>query len=256
MKALRRILLGGSAAVFLLFEAAMFYIIHIARADTFYNPHYLSIIGAAAFALVTLIIEMICAEAEGRTALEVLINPREGNLIRIAMLFTLVADYYMVGAEEIDNLKGVTVFLGTQLFIMLHILVNDRSARGRAANIICRILISAVAVAIGYAVLGDGMDRMALTSVIYYANLCTNAIFAHRSGRGGGMLTLGLILFALCDINVGIAGLESIYSDGFREGSLLYWIANTDIDLIWLFYIPSQTLIPLSILLFRKKKEL
>ncbi len=255
MKALRRILLGGSTAVFLLFEAAMFYIIHISRADTFFDARYLSIIGAAAFAIVTLVFEMICAVADGLCASDILFDLRGGNLIRIAMLFTLVADYYMVGAAEVDNLKGVTVFLGTQLFIMLHILANDRSAGGRAANIICRILISAVAVAIGYAVLGDGMDRMALTSVIYYANLCTNALFAHRSGRGGGMLTLGLILFALCDINVGIAGLKEIYSDGFKEGSLLYWIANADIDLIWLFYIPSQTLIPLSILLFNKRAE-
>ena len=51
MKALRRILLGGSAAVFLLFEAAMFYIIHISRVDTFFDARYLSIIGAAAFAV-------------------------------------------------------------------------------------------------------------------------------------------------------------------------------------------------------------
>ena len=130
----------------------MFYIIHITRADTFYNPRYLSIIGAAAFAIVTLIIEMICAEAEGRTALYILLNPREGNLIRIAMLFTLVADYYMVGAAEVDNLKGVTVFLGTQLFIMLHILVNDKSCAGRTANLLTRALITALAVAIGFAV--------------------------------------------------------------------------------------------------------
>ena len=255
MKALRRILLGTSAALFILFEAAMFYIIHISRADTFFNARYLSIIGAAAFAIVTLIFEMICAEADDLYATDILFNPRGGNLIRIAMLFTLVADYYMVGADEVDNLKGVTVFLGTQLFIMLHILVNDKSRAGRTANILSRVLITALTVAIGYAVLGEGMDRMALISVIYYANLCANAIFAHRSGRGGGMLTVGLILFALCDINVGIAGLESIYSDGFREGSLLYWITNTDIDLIWLFYIPSQTLIPLSILLFNKNAE-
>lgn len=171
------------------------------------------------------------------------------------MIFTLVADYYMVVADEIDNLTGITVFLGTQLFIFLHILVNDASIKGRTANIVCRILLTAVAILIAHLILGNDADKMAIISVIYYANLCVNAIFAHRIKRGGILLTVGLILFALCDINVGLTGLSSIYTDELSEGSLLYRLTNTNVDLIWLFYIPSQTLIPLTLLTSSKNNE-
>ena len=169
------------------------------------------------------------------------------------MIFTLVADYFMVAISEADNMTGITVFTGTQFFIFLHIFVNDKNAKSRIANVIIRITLSiALVLAVKY-ILGDSSDMMAIISVIYYANLCTNAIFDHRIGRGGIMLTIGLILFALCDINVGLSGLESIYEGGFPEGSLLYMIMNANVDLIWIFYIPSQTLIPLTLTVSKRK---
>ena len=102
---------------------------------------------------------------------------------------------------------------------------------------------------VGYAILDGNPDLLSSVSMIYYANLLANALFAHRSGRGGVLLTIGLILFALCDVNVGLSALDSIYVGGFPEGTLLYDIINSDIEFIWIFYIPSQTLIPMTMLL-------
>ena len=104
----------------------------------------------------------------------------------------------------------------------------------------------AILLSLGFLVLGKGTDALAIASLIYYANLCTNALFAHRSGRGGIMLTIGLVLFGLCDINVGLSALNDMYMGGFPEGSLLYNLMHTEADLIWIFYIPSQTRIPLT----------
>ena len=250
----RNCLLGTAAITFTVFEGLTFYLIHIADYDIDLNLHYISVVAAAIFSWLTLLIELMTARSENERICNKLFSTADGNLIRIAMLFTLVADYFLVGKSETDNLAGVTVFLGTQFFIFLHIFVNDESPCGRIANVAFRLLLSAGLILTAYLILGGEADRLAIISVIYYANLCSNAIFAHRIYRGGIILTVGLILFALCDINVGLSALDSIYVGGFPKGSLLYNLMHTDVDLIWLFYIPSQTLIPLT-LLFNNKKD-
>lgn len=250
----RKYLLGAAAIIFIAFEGVMFYLIHIARVSLDFNLRYACIIAATVFSWLTLLIELATAKEENEEITEILFNATDGNLIRIAMIFTLVADYFMVAKSVADNLLGVTIFLGTQAFIFLHIFLNDPSRKSRTANLIIRLVLTAGLILTAYLILGESADRMAITSVIYYANLCTNAIFAHRIGRGGIILTAGLVLFALCDINVGLSALNSVYG-GFPKGSFLYNLMNSDINLIWLFYIPSQTLIPLT-LIFQGNRKL
>jgi hypothetical protein len=251
----RNLLFGITAAIFLAFECWAFYFIHIERASTGYDLHYACIIAAAIFSIVTMIIEIMTANENSQTKAEIFLNKSNGNMIRIAMMFTLVADYFLVALTEVKQLHGVIFFLGTQLFIFLHILANDIDIKWRRANIFTRLTLMAILLALGFLVLGKDTDALAIASLIYYANLCTNAIFAHRSGRGGIILTLGLILFGLCDVNVGLSVLDDMYVGGFAEGTLLYKLVHTDVDIIWVFYIPSQTLIPLSILLCDKKRQ-
>ncbi len=249
----RRFILWIASTIFVAIEGYFFYLIHIADANTDLNLHYLCIITAATYSWLTLLIELFTARENSESPLKILFSKTEGNLIRIAMLFTLVADYYLVGMTEPDNFKGVAVFLGTQLFIFLHIFANDQSSKTRLVNVLIRFLLTIVVISVAYLILGDMIDPLAIITLIYFINLCINAIFAHRIGRGGIVLTVGLILFALCDVNVGLAGIEEMYITEISEDSLLYNLIHTDVDLIWLFYIPSQTLIPLT-LLFTKKK--
>ncbi len=244
----RKIILWSVASVFIIFEAVLFCLIHFVRPDTDFNMRYASIVGAVVFSWLTLGIELILAKVEKRDIKDILFSKTNGNLIRIAMLFTLVADFFMVALDKVNNLAGVTVFLGTQLFICLHIIYNEKNKKVNTIQIIIRYVLSLILICVVGVILGKSTDLMSIISTVYYANLCINAAFAHRSGKGGIMLTIGLVLFALCDINVGLAGLDSIYG-GSPEGSLLYNLLNADIDLIWVFYIPSQTLIPLTLLL-------
>lgn len=246
---IRKILSAITVIPFLAFEGLMFYLIHFGEHSPDFDPYYASIIAAASFAILIFLIRVITARAENRRLRDVVFNAKNGNLILIAMIFTLVADYYLVAIPDDMELRGVTVFLGTQLFIFLHIMANDGDTRWRRRNIIARIILMGVMLMVGYAILDGNPDLLSSVSMIYYANLLANALFAHRSGRGGVLLTIGLILFALCDVNVGLSALDSIYVGGFPEGTLLYDIINSDIEFIWIFYIPSQTLIPMTMLL-------
>ena len=253
----RKYLLISLAVIFSIFEAVMFYLIHVSDIYIEFSRYYLCIIAAAIFALLTLVIELMTAKENGEDPRDILISRTDGNLIRIAMLFTLLADYFLVVIDSNESYPiGVTVFLGTQIFIFLHIFVNDADRKWRIANIATRLGISLVAIIIACAVMGSDTDYLSIISVIYYANLLGNAVFAHRSGRGGILLTVGLILFAMCDINVGLSALENIYEGGFAEGSFLYRLLYSKLNLIWIFYIPSQTLIPLTLLLTKKKKQI
>jgi hypothetical protein len=254
MRTLRKFLLGLLTILFVVYESVMFYLIHFKRIDSNYTLHYSCIIAATAFSLLTLIAQLIAAKDENQSPVKLLLSLSNGNLIRLAMIFTVIADYYLVCVAEDMSLQGVSVFLGTQFSIFLHIIANDRDKRWRKIHLITRFAMMAIFTLIPIILLGNETDILSVISVIYYANLCANAIFAHRSGRGGILLTIGLILFALCDVNVGLAALELIYGGSFPEGSFLYEVMNTDIDLIWLFYIPSQTLIPLTLLLCKKER--
>ena len=133
-------LMTGLAAVFTAAEVLLFILIHIARVDYNYTLRYTSIIVATVFAWMTLVIELIMVKSENKNPRDILLNTTNGNFIRIAMIFTLIADYFMVAMEEANNLAGVTVFLGTQLFIFLHIFVNDKDKKLRRINLIVRLV--------------------------------------------------------------------------------------------------------------------
>lgn len=244
-----------AAIVFITLEALLFYLIHISDCSPEFSLRYTSIIVAAAFAWLTLFIRMATAKEAKESPLKIIFSPREGSLLRIAMLFTLAADYFLVLFPETKRLEGMICFTGTQLFIFLHLLARDEDRRSRKTHILVRLLLIAILVIIAYAVLGSSADALAIISIIYYANLITSMIFAPKDKRGGYLLALGLALFALCDINVGLSVLNDMYVGGFPEGSLLYNLVNADVDLAWIFYLPSQTIIPLTLLIGEKKKS-
>lgn len=242
------------AVIFIALEALLFYLIHIENADPGFSLRYASIILAAVFSWLTLAVKLCGAKKSNESPLRLLLSLKDGNLLRIAMLFTLAADFCLVALDEIKQLEGMVFFSGTQLFIFLHLLVRDEDKKSRKAHILVRLVLIAILVAATFIVLGSAADKLALISVIYYANLITSMIFAPRDKRGGWLLALGLLLFALCDINVGLAVLNDMYVGGFPEGSLLYNLVNADVDLAWIFYLPSQTVIPLTLLIDKKKK--
>ena len=74
-------------------------------------------------------------------------------------------------------------------------------------------------------------------ALVYFPELVCNAAAALSLGRRGRMFGLGLLLFVGCDVCVGLhnlAGLPAPLSAFAQVG-------------MWLFYLPSQVLIVLSI---------
>lgn len=240
-----------AAVLFVAAEATLFYLIHISKVSSDISLRYLSIQIAAAFSLIFITLRM--AERNGKFP-EILHASKKEILLVLAMLCTLAADYFLVAIPEMKRMEGMICFLGTKLFISLYLLMGAKKEK-RKMHLTVRAVATLVIVIITFAVLLESADALAIVSVIYYVNLIISMVLAPSSKPGGILLCIGLLLFALCDINVGLTVLNDLYGGGISEIPLLHKILYSGIDLAWIFYLPSQTVIPLTILPGKKNNS-
>ena len=174
----------------------------------------------------------------------------------ISDLFILILDYYIYGV--------LTFILVQQLYgLRLMILVyegrtkDQRSCEGSMKRIALlyrnRLLIHTLIACLLYLVLHQfdiEIEGLLVVSVFYFITILSNTISAirlvgeDRKNRSNLIYAVGMLLFLLCDINVGLFNLtgfiampEDIYSVIFSFSSIL----------MWTFYAPSQVLIAMSI---------
>lgn len=160
--------------------------------------------------------------------------------IFIGMLFTLIADTFLVLLESFGvpwvNLPGVLTFCIVQTIYALYL---DRSTKALLIRLGIFAVVTAVLIALHMA---EPVNIAAGWSIVWLAgNVIVSFLRAAKRGASAWLLAFGLLLFLFCDLSVGIynltwgvTGMESI-------SGVFYF-------LIWMFYLPSQVLIPLSYL--------
>ena len=215
--------------LFVICEIFLFPLIQLTPVDVSAFSSFLSIVLVALFALLV----PRCKGSE--------------NFVRLGLLFTLVADYFLVICDD-AQLQGVLAFIIVQAAYFLYLLVREERGAVRSANAITRVVLSILLVIAAFALLGEDTDALAIASVIYYANLVVNIVFAFMRGREERIFAIGLLLFAMCDLCIGLEVLSSSYlgSDVFD------FVYGDYLNLPWVFYQPSQVLIALS-LYFKKE---
>ena len=67
------------------------------------------------------------------------------------------------------------------------------------------------------------------------------------------ILAIALVCFAVCDTFIGFANIGPYMS--ISEGSLIYKLLSSEIDIAWAFYVPSQALLSISLLTQKIKKR-
>lgn len=170
------------------------------------------------------------------------------TLIMVGLASTLVADYFLVLDGE-KLLEGVIAFIFTQAAYFAYLFLTETQRCLRIANVTSRIGVSLVLVIAAFVVLGEDTDALAIASVIYYANLVLNTVFAFLRGRAERVFAIGLVLFCMCDLCIGLEVLFSSYLDS-NAFSFFY---GAHLNLPWVFYQPSQVLIALSLYLRKRK---
>ena len=175
-----------------------------------------------------------------------LFRPRSRNIATVvALLFTLGADYFLVVRGDNYPLAMV-LFSVAQLAYATRIYIESGNAL-RRATLVTRIAVGAISLLLPWLVLGEGVDFLATISVFYFGQLILNCVFAFiNSAKGGLVLPVGLLLFLFCDIFVGFGNLGGYLP--ITEGSLAWWLAHPPINMAWVFYLPSQALLGMSLL--------
>lgn len=213
-----------AAIVLVALELMCFPMIHFGSGGVDVLGCYLAIVLVALFTLVTIK------------------GDRVGHLIRLGIAFTLVADYFLVIAAD-SQLEGVIAFIAVQVCYFAYTLVREKRTRVRYINIASRAVLMVGLVIAAFAVLGEGADALAIASVLYYGNLVANAVFAFLLGKRERIFAIGLVLFAMCDIWI---GLEVLFSS-YLGSDLMNFVYSANYNLPWIFYQPSQVLIGLRL---------
>lgn len=173
-------------------------------------------------------------------------------LTQLALVCTVCADYFLIIAPVRQQLPAMIFFSATQLSYFLRLYLYDENKKRRVWHIGARIAASVAAIAATLIILGSKADAVAIVSMFYYANLLTNIVFAFIQFEKPGIFAIGLLLFALCDALIGFAFLDGYLP--ISQDSFIYKIIHPGFDLAWAFYLPSQTLLSISLLPRQWKK--
>lgn len=166
-------------------------------------------------------------------------------LPQLGLLFTAFADLFLVVITPMLQVPAMICFSITQMCYFFRIYLNQTSKQEKLIHLISRVISSVLIIIITIIVLKENTDFLSLISTFYYINLVINIIFAFMQSKKSILFPIGLLLFACCDLQIGLNILNSSYIN-IENILILDFIANPPFNLAWLFYVPSQTLIALS----------
>lgn len=163
-----------------------------------------------------------------------------------ALAITLIADFFLLVLNKY-YLIGIIAFIFVQFLYFLFI---------KPKNIVISIsvrlglfLIVLFVVLFGF----NTSDLTVIVAIFYFVNLIMNAVDSWIKCKEGLLLfAIGLTLFIGCDISVGLHNLSSYLTINSLFINELIKISHLG---MWLFYLPSQALIVLSLYIELPNKE-
>lgn len=153
--------------------------------------------------------------------------------------FLLVADCFLLFTE--NYLPGLFAFLCVQGLYSYYLSGRERK------KMICQVVICLIITAFVLFLLlffGVEIDVVLKTAIFYFScfsyNLCKLLISYHHN-KEAVFLTIGFILYFLCDLNVGIYQASS-----YLDFEMLNHMTKISGLGMWLFYLPGQVFIAYS----------
>lgn len=169
---------------------------------------------------------------------------KELILLSCGLFCTVLADLFLVVIKPMMQLHAMIFFSLTQICYFIIIYLNQENTNKKVIHLIIRITITGISLLATVLVLKENTDALSLISLFYYANLISNIIFSFTINEINIIFSIGLILFACCDLLIGLNIMASSYLP-IEEGTLLYFLAHPGFNLAWIFYVPSQVLLSL-----------
>lgn len=189
---------------------------------------------------------------------------KQQRLLFYGMTFTVVSDIFLLFSD--NYFYGVLTFIAVQQLYGIRItelsnrescdrtILFSESSKGKKKRLkeliyrfVTQILISVILCILLWR-MGVLVNVLLIASVFYFISLVTNLgrsvklWIAFPNIKDIKYFAIGIILFFLCDINVGLFNLSSFINIGSIYGS----IYNISSILMWTYYGPSQVMIALS----------
>jgi len=157
------------------------------------------------------------------------VSRRDWAWLTLGLLFTVGADYFLVIHDS--HLPGVAVFCFAHVCYIFRALGD--TGRGKR---IAWVVVPVLAVVVLFAFVNGALLVLAGTyAALFLTNIAVNMKFCKINRP---IVLTGLILFALCDVNVVLFNLPH-YLGTAATFPWAFW-------LIWVFYLPSQLLLAAS----------
>lgn len=172
--------------------------------------------------------------------------------MKIALLFTVISDLFLLIIDY--YFYGVITFIIVQQLYGLRLILaknlGEKNSIWQAYSL--RFLLQtaiSVAICLVLSLVGVMLERLLLVSVFYFVCITTNIISAiisaYKTPRviGNIIFAVGMGLFLLCDINVGLFNLSGFITLSKPIYQVIYSLSSI---LMWTFYAPAQVLIAIS----------
>jgi len=170
-------------------------------------------------------------------------NDRDTQIIRFAMIFTVLADLFLT-LLGIQQLLGTIFFTVAQLAYAYRLLLRETTSRN--ILLIGRVVFVVIMELVAWFIVRSQMDALIFCAVFYYANLLVNAFHAILRFRYNPLFAMGLCFYLCCDLMVGLSNSSGYVT--IPNGSLWAFLLAIPFNLTWFFYLPSQVMIVLSVL--------
>ncbi len=168
-------------------------------------------------------------------------------LIQIGLIFTVCADWFLVIKEPRLQLEGMICFSAVQICYAIMLFSHCKSVKRALWHTAIRLIACGIALLATALVLGDKTDAVSLVSMFYYANILLNMATAFGNIGRNVIFPIALLLFVACDTCIGLHLLFVDYVGG-TNNVIVDFITGLQFDIAWAFYLPSQMLIPLSLI--------
>jgi len=162
-------------------------------------------------------------------------------IIFIGMFFTVIADFYLtlLGTEQI---LGTFFFFLAQMMYMIRL--HFQESKKNWKSLIPYITIFSILFVFVGIVFLKTIDLLLIVSFLYYSFLVVNLGSAFTKRKQYPLFFVGLLFYICCDTLVGLSMSYPYLT--FTSGGIIDQIIHFPLNLIWMFYLPSQVLITLS----------
>ncbi|HHU55428.1 MAG TPA: hypothetical protein GXZ48_01890, partial [Acholeplasmataceae bacterium] len=159
------------------------------------------------------------------------LNGENKVFIRLGLFITVISDYLIL-------LTKTDYVISVFIFSFVHLIYGYKLYKEKSIKSMIYIRLGLFIITEIIMIFLFGFDLLLLVSTFYFINLLANCIHGVLNYKINLIFAVGIILFLLCDIFVGINNINEF----INIPQITF-----PINFMWLFYFPSQVLITLSI---------